>query len=395
MIRRTYFSLGQPLLFFLMLVFIVQLSSCHRQPSAVISGTLAGTKGKMVYLDKMDIDKAVPVDSVKAGKSGRFRFRVEIDEPTFFLLKVSDNNFITLLTRPGERMRVEADSAFLPAGYRVRGSEGSLLVKELDDHLRQTVRKTDSIARLYREQMDKPGFDTLKTELDKAYNEVLQAQRKYSIGFILKHLHSPASVKALYQKIDAQTYVLYDLKDLQYMKIVADTLKVYYPDARITRALVQDLNKEMAKYNELRLQSMIKEAKKVDLDISLPSVAGDSVSLSKVWGKGNYVLLTFWASWCQQCVNENLQLKNFYREYHAKGLEIYAVSLDERKENWLKQVRFDELPWINVWDRDREAAKKYNVSMPPVNFLYGPDGRMLGRDLHGRALQIKLSQIFD
>jgi peroxiredoxin len=227
------------------------------------------------------------------------------------------------------------------------------------------------------------------------HNEVLQAQRKYTIGFILKHLHSPASVKALYQKIDPQTYVLYDLKDLQYMKIVADTLKVYYPEARITRALVQDLNKEMAKYNELRLQSMIREAKKVDLDISLPSVTGDTVTLSEVWGKGNYVLLTFWASWCRQCVSENLQLKNIYRKYYTKGLEIYAVSLDDRKENWLKQVRFDELPWINVWDPDRVAAKKYNVSMPPVNFLYGPGGRMLGRDLHGRALQIQLSQIFD
>ncbi len=395
MIRKITFRPRQSLVLSLALMLLVIVSSCHRHPSAVISGTLAGAKGEMVYLDKMDIDKAVPLDSVKAGRSGRFRFRVEIDEPTFFLLKVSDNNFITLLTRPGEKVRVEADSAFLPAGYRVTGSEGSLLVKELDDHLRQTVHKTDSIARLYREQMDKPGFDTLKKELDKAYNEVLQAQRKYTIGFILKHLHSPASVKALYQKIDPQTYVLYDLKDLQYMKIVADTLKVYYPEARITRALVQDLNKEMAKYNELRLQSMIREAKKVDLDISLPSVTGDTVTLSEVWGKGNYVLVTFWASWCRQCVSENLQLKNIYRKYHAKGLEIYAVSLDDRKENWLKQVRFDELPWINVWDPDRVAAKKYNVSMPPVNFLYGPGGRMLGRDLHGRALQIKLSQIFD
>jgi len=378
-----------------MFVALPVVMSCHREPEAVISGTLAPAKGKMVYLDKMDIDKAVPVDSVKAGRNGKFRFRVAVDEPAFFLLKVSDNNFITLLTGPGEKVVVTADSAFLPAGYTVKGSEGSLLVKQLDDRLRETVRRTDSIARIYRENMGKPGFDTLKVRLDREYNDLIKAQRKYTIGFILDHLNSPASIKALYQKIDGNTYVLYDLKDLQYMKIVADTLKVYYPEAKITRALVQDLNKEMSKYNELRLQSMIKEARTVDLDVSLPDVKGDTVTLSSLWKKGDYVLLTFWASWCQQCITENLQLKNFYRKYHAKGLEIYAVSLDERKENWLKQVRFDELPWINVWDRDREVAKKYNVSMPPVNFLYGPDGRMLGRDLHGRALQIKLSQIFD
>jgi peroxiredoxin len=378
-----------------MFVALPVVMSCHREPEAVISGTLAPAKGKMVYLDKMDIDKAVPVDSVKAGRNGKFRFRVAVDEPTFFLLKVSDNNFITLLTGPGEKVVVTADSAFLPAGYTVKGSEGSLLVKQLDDRLRETVRRTDSIARIYRENMGKPGFDTLKVRLDREYNDLIQAQRKYTIGFILEHLKSPASIKALYQKIDGNTYVLYDLKDLQYMKIVADTLKVYYPEAKITRALVQDLNKEMSKYNELRLQSMIKEARTVDLDISLPDVKGDTVTLSSLWKKGDYVLLTFWASWCQQCITENLQLKALYKKYHPKGFEIYAVSLDKQQEPWLKQVRFDELPWVNVRDAAGEAAGRYNVSMPPVNFLYGPDGQVLGRDLHGRALQIKLSQIFD
>ncbi len=362
---------------------------------AVISGTLKAAKGQMVYLDKMDIDKAVAVDSVKASRTGKFRFRVVVDEPTFFLLKVSPNNFITLLTEPGERVVVTADSAFLPAGYTVEGSEGSLLVKQLDDRLRETVRKTDSIAGLYRQQIDQSGFDTLKVRLDREYNELIKAQRKFTIGFILDHMRSPATIKALYQKIDPNTYVLYDLKDLQYMKIVADTLKVYYPDARITRALVQNLNQEMSKYNELRLQSMIKEARKVDLDIALPEVKGDTVVLSSIREKGKYVLLTFWASWCQQCITENLQFKTLYKKYHPKGLEIYAVSMDKQKEPWLKQVRFDELPWINVWDADGDASGRYNVSMPPVNFLYAPDGKVLGRDLHGRALQIKLSQIFD
>ncbi len=371
------------------------VTSCHRQLEAVISGTLKAAKGQMVYLDKMDIDKAVAVDSVKASRTGKFRFRVAVEEPTFFLLKVSPNNFITLLTEPGERVVVTADSAFLPAGYTVQGSEGSLLVKQLDDRLRETVRKTDSIARLYRQQIDQSGFDTLKVQLDREYNELIKAQRKFTIGFILDHMRSPATIKALYQKIDPNTYVLYDLKDLQYMKIVADTLKVYYPDARITRALVQNLNQEMSKYNELRLQSMIKEARKVDLDIALPDVKGDTVVLSSVREKGKYVLLAFWASWCQQCITENLQLKTLYRKYHPKGFEIYAVSMDKQKEPWQKQVRFDELPWINVWDPAGDASGLYNVSMPPVNFLYAPDGKVLGRDLHGRALQIKLSQIFD
>ncbi len=369
--------------------------SCHRQPTAVISGSLTAHKGKMIYLDRLDIDQAVPQDSVKAGRNGRFRFRVAVDEPTFFLLKVSPNNFITLLTQPGEKVHVEADSVFLPDGYSVTGSEGSLLVKQLDDHLRETVRKTDSLVRIYRENMNKPGFDTLQGKLDREYNDLVQAQKKYNIAFILKHIHSPACIKALYQKLDANTYVLNGIRDLQYMKIVADTLKVYYPDSKMTRALVQDLQKEMSKYNELRLQSMISQAGKVDLEVALPDMQGDTVTLSSVWKKGNYVLLTFWASWCRQCITENLTLKTYYKKYHRKGFEVYAVSLDQQKDAWIKEVRFDELPWINVWDPTGNTARRFNVKMPPVNFLYGPDGTVLARDLHGRALQIKLSQLFD
>ena len=377
------------------IVAVMLMLSCHRQPSAVISGSLAGYQGKMVYLDRLDIDRALPQDSVKAGRNGRFRFRVAVEEPVFFLLKVSPSNFITLLIQPGEKLHVESDSAFLPASYRVTGSEGSLLVKQLDDHLRETMHKTDSIKKIYRANMGKPGFDTLSVQLNKAYSDLIEAQHKYNIAFILRHLHSPATLKALYQKYDDNTYLLSGLKDLQYMKIVADTLKVYYPDSKMTRALMQDLKKEMSKYNELRLQSMIRQAGKVNLDVALPDMQGDTLTLSSFWKKGNYVLLTFWASWCQQCITENLSFKGLYRKYHGKGLEIYAVSLDKNKDAWIKEVRFDELPWINVWDPAGESARRFNVTMPPVNFLFAPDGTVLARDLHGRALQIKLSQLFD
>ncbi len=380
---------------FLLILAVLSFAACHRRSMVVISGHLSAAPKQMVYLDRLEVDRGIPVDSVKTGRDGHFRFKVPVEEPTFFLLRLTPNNFITLLAEPGERIRVEADSLFLPAGYRVSGSEGSVLVKELDDRLRETVRRTDSIARIYREWMGKPGFDTLKPRLDSLYNAVMKAQRRYSIGFILQHLHSPAAIKALYQKIDANTYVLYDIKDLQYMKIVADTLKKYYPEAKMTRALMQDLKKEMARYNELRMQSLLREAKEVDLDLALPDVNGDTVKLSSVWKRNRYTLLTFWASWSTQSISDNLYILQLYKKYHPKGFEVYAVSLDGDKEAWLRQVHFDELPWVNVWDPASEAARKYNVQLPPVNFLFDNQGQVVARDLHGKSLQIKLSQLFD
>ncbi len=389
-------SLRMPLRTFTVLFLVAVLfSACHRRQGVVISGHLTAAPRQMVYLDRLDVDRGIPVDSMKTGRDGRFRFAVALDEPTYFLLKLSSSNFITLLAEPGEHIRVEADSLFLPAAYRVSGSEGSQLVKELDDHLRVTVRRADSIARIYRRRMNEPGFDTLRPRLDSLYNAVVKAQRRYTIGFILEHLHSPAAVKALYQKIDPNTYVLYDIKDLQYMKIVADTLQKVYPDAKITKALVQDLQKEMARYNELRLQSLMKKAEVVDLDLALPDSTGDTITLSSLWKQGHYVLLTFWASWSQQSVADNLALLKLYRRYHPRGFEVYAVSLDTDRRAWQRQVRFDELPWVNVWDSTGRAAQRYNVQLPPRNFLFSPEGQVVARDIHGRSLQIKLSQLYD
>lgn len=383
-------------LFVLLMGFFV--TACHRKESLVISGTLHGVNNKMVYVDLLNINKAKPLDSTRANRNGSFRFHLRLQEPSFLLLKRSDNNFITLLAKPGERIHITADSLFLQAGYRVSGSKGSVLIKQLDDHLRKTTHKTDSIIVIYRKMMNQPGFDTLKPKLEKAYNKLLADQRKFNIAFILDHMRSLASIKALYQKTDVNTYVLNDVKDIQYMKIVADSLKVYYPDSKMTKALITDLNKELARYNELQLNQLLKNAKVVHLDLALPDIQGDTIRLSSVRKKGEYVLLTFWASWCSQCITENLAFKNLYKKYHAKGFEIYAVSLDNNRNAWVKEVHFDELPWINVSDLsypNSPAARTFNVKTPPANFLFDPEGNLIAKDLHGRSLQIKLSQLFD
>ena len=371
--------------------------SCHRHET-VISGTLHGVDKKRVYLDELDINITKPLDSVLTNRNGKFRFRLRLTEPSFLLLKRSEQNFITLLAKPGEKIHVKADSLFLQAGYHVTGSEESLLIKQLDDHLRITVHKMDSIVQIYRQMMDKPGFDTLRPRLDKAYSDLLAQQRKYNIAFILDHMQSLSAIKALYQKVDDNTYVLNNIRDIQYLKIVADSLKVYYPDSKMTKALLSDLQKEMGKYNQLQLTNLLKNAKSVKLDLALPDIQGDTVYLSSLRKKGYYVLLTFWASWCQQCISENLELKSLYNKYHKKGLEIYAVSLDNNKDIWVKEVHFDELPWINVSDLsypNSEAAQKFNVKTPPVNYLFDPEGNVIAKDLHGRNLQIKLNQLFD
>lgn len=111
---------------------------------------------------------------------------------------------------------------------------------------------------------------------------------------------------------------------------------------------------------------------------------------------GKVVLLEFWASWCFPCRQENPNLVNTYNRFKANGFEIFAVSLDDNKENWLKAIQKDELYWENVSDlkgRNNKAALLYRVNTIPENILIDKNGLIIGRNLRGKNLDIKLTEI--
>jgi thiol-disulfide isomerase/thioredoxin len=204
-----------------------------------------------------------------------------------------------------------------------------------------------------------------------------------------------ASIMALYQKIDNETYVLYDTRDLQYMKIVSDTLSRYYPGSPNVQALTEDFKKELNQMYSRKLQDLAKSSPVTELDPNLKDISGKRISLSSL--KGKIVLLTFWSIESKECFAENLQLKDFYKTYKKKGFEIYQINVDQNEQAWRNEVRFDELPWINTREDDPanpENARLFNVKSVPANYLFDRKGEIIATNLHGKALQIKLNQLF-
>lgn len=121
---------------------------------------------------------------------------------------------------------------------------------------------------------------------------------------------------------------------------------------------------------------------------------GKPVSLSSF--KGKYVLIDFWASWCQPCRMENPNVVNAYQRFKSKNFTVLGVSLDRSKDNWLKAIHDDNLSWTHVSDLkywNNEVAQKYRVRSIPQNFLVGPDGKIIGRDLRGSDLVAKLCEL--
>jgi len=112
--------------------------------------------------------------------------------------------------------------------------------------------------------------------------------------------------------------------------------------------------------------------------------------------KGKYVLLDFWASWCGPCRAENPNVLKAYNEFKDKNFDVFAVSLDDKKENWLKAVKDDAMPWTQVSDLKgwkNQAAGMYAITAIPQNFLINPDGKIVASNLRGEALVKKLKEL--
>ena len=132
-------------------------------------------------------------------------------------------------------------------------------------------------------------------------------------------------------------------------------------------------------------------------DFALPDMQGVEHKLSDYAGRGNYVLVDFWASWCGPCRAEMPLVKSLYEKYHPKGFEIVGISLDNNKDDWMKAVEQLGIVWPQLSDLKAwksEAARLYDVRAIPATLLIGPDGKIVASGLRGDALRHKLTEIY-
>jgi peroxiredoxin len=128
-------------------------------------------------------------------------------------------------------------------------------------------------------------------------------------------------------------------------------------------------------------------------DFSQNDTNGTPVSLSSF--KGKYVLVDFWASWCRPCRDENPNVVDNYNRFKNKNFTVLGVSLDRAKDAWIQAIADDKLTWTNVSDLkfwNNDVAKLYSVGSIPQNFLIGPDGKIVAKNLRGPALEATLCQ---
>lgn len=361
--------------------------------SCVLTGDIRGLANHRIIFSYSSNDTTFHSDTIRA-RHGHFVLSRHLDEPTYFHITTLRDHpkkhskrygyALYYIGRNGRRF-----GTFRSVLLENRSMTWSASLKKFNRSpignapLNDTLMAIDNIStRIWKR-------DTILHKLNRRIhltaqqlalrgdlNQALFLRQQDSIAaYIIAHPHSYASANSLW--------------------------RIMYPADSIKRAAYDALDpafRHLANVSSFKkkLDKIMGHVLRGDMapEITLADTSGHDVALSSY--RGHVTLVDFWASWCRPCREENPNVLKAYKKYHGKGFDIYAVSLDGNKIDWAQAIRKDQLPWTHVSDLkyfDSKAALAFGVHGIPDNFLLDKDGKVIARNLRGRALDAKLKEV--
>jgi peroxiredoxin len=321
---------------FIVTVLSLAVLSCSNKNNLHIQGKVEGDNSGYIYLQKFDNKMYRLIDSAKINDDGTFKFERQDRIPEIYGLTTdtTKNSFMIFIDRN------IADVTFDAADYGNTKVEGSAL-----QDLFVKYRNTDNVA-------IEDYIRENPSSLVSAY--VLYREYAYRL--------TPEEIRHNLSLLDKSLYESQYVKFLENYAVTLESVSI---------------------------------GKKAP-DFELTSTDGNRIHFYDKLGNG-YLLLDFWASWCGPCRMENPNVVEAYNKYKDKGFDVFGVSLDRERKDWLDAIAADSLTWTNASDLllwESRPAALYGVRAIPSNFLVDTDGIIIAKNIRGKELGNKLNELF-
>ena len=353
-----------------------RVNPAYQEQTVTVSGYIRGAGNANIILDELEIGGINPLESVVVNPDGSFSVSTTINEPGIYQLRLP-NGSIHLFLRGGQ-VKVTGDISNL-SKYEISGSVESM-------HLRQMYYVLDKFNdRTYAIQDRMNALEKDKTRT----KELLRMYDSLDIYYEKIKKDKSVDLKKFIQQIDTSMVAL---------------LAGFYLDPDLNHAfLVQLLKKFKTVCPDSKYYTKLEEKVKNVIPtssgdpapvITLKDVNGKPVSLSSFTGKN--LLMYFWCSDDEACMRVNKKLKVIYDKYKSQGFEIYAISLDSKKQEWLNAIKEDNIKCVHVSNlagRDDDLMKIYTIGTLPYMFLLNRKGIIVDKGFTISQLEAKIRQL--
>lgn len=354
---------------------VLVMASCSEKKFHV-EGSITNAKDSVLYLENISLMGPQVIDSVRLDADGKFSLAGEGQQaPEFYRLRISDQ-IISLSIDSTETVTVTAAYPQMASQYEISGSENCSKIKELALRQMQLQQRAMAVSRNEALTVDQSN--------DSIFALIRQYKEDVKREYIFPDPSKPYAYFALFQTLG--NMLIFNPRanrdDIKVFAAVATSWDTYWPDAERGKNLhniaIEGMkNVRIADADQAKTIDASKISTAGVIEIALNDNKGQLRKLTDL--KGQVVLLDFHVFGHKDSPARILALRDLYNKYHAKGLEIYQVSLDGDEHFWKQQTA--ALPWISVRADEENSGflTVYNIQTLPEYFLIDRGNNLISR----------------